>query len=429
MVDFGSQLTSFAKTTTQNFVQKNVNKIAGNLSNMGGGIINSLIGSVSQGLSQNLFDIGNSFDTIESVAARKMDGIVSGGATEFASGGKCADRSTAADISAARNPQSGTMKNYLTDVFPESKIRDKYNEDQSFVLTHSSDTYYFKIRFYPYERKDLFKPATSNELYNVILPLPTELTDAQRAEYDTASMKAIGNILNNGAGDGTIRAIGMEALAAGAGTVTGALGKLPGASTLMGESGINGDNISNAVEQYLGVAPNPNPSVLFKGPSLREFNFSWLFNPRNPEESKRIKSAISKMKASTLPTTEFGSDTGLLRYPHIAMINFFPWDDSSNVSSGGYGWSEESFMRIKRCVISNITADYAPVGAPTFFKDTRDPTFIRVNMTLKEIEFFVSSDWGGKNGDGTFDKRVEEGLTGAFNTVKDAMSKAVGIGE
>lgn len=441
MPDFQSKISNFVKNESQSFIQKNINKLAGSLSGMGGGVINSLVGSVSSGLSQNLFEIGNAFNTIEAVAAQKMDSVVAGGAPEFASGGKCSDRASAADISSMRH-SSGSLKDYKMNVFPDTVIeeKNKWNENDMIVLAEASTQYFFKMRFYNYQRTDLFKPAKNKSLYTVQLPLPLELVDAQRAEYDTASMKTVGNLMNNGTSKGTIFG---GALMAGESAVTGAknimkgvAGAIPGvggiasaaagaADTVASDSGINAQNIINAIEQYMGVSPNPNPSVLFQGPSLREFNFSWMFNPQSPHESMRIRTAIRKMKSSALPATVFGTDTGLLKYPHVVMINFFPWDNSSDVSSGGYGWADNSFMRIKRCVISNISTNYAPTGAPSFFEGTQDPTFIQLSITFKEIEFFIASDWDSSNsnkGINDFsieDKKLDSLITGGLKEVKD----------
>lgn len=414
MADFGAQISGFVKNEAQSFIEKNVNKISQNLSGLGGGIINSLIGSVTSGLSQNYFNIGAAFDTIEAIASQKLDSIVSGGAPEYSAGGKCIDRASAADISSLRNPSGGNLKSYLTDVFPETKIKDKYRENESYVLTTGSDKYYFQLRFYPYARTDLFKPAKSELKYKIILPLPMELFDAQRAEYNTPDLKTAGNLIHELSagrnGDGVTVASVLNVTKSGLDTAIKAI------KPVSDMVDIDAESISNIVEQYLGVTPNPNPAVAFKGPSLREFNFSWMFNPRNPEESRRIKLAIKKMKASTLPTTEFGSDIGLLRYPHVAMINFYPWDDENKVLAGEYGWGDESFIKIKRCVISNISSDFAPNGAPSFFAGSNDPTFIRLNMSFKEIEFFLSVDWGGEEGDGTY-----ENLKNQANKFKDSI--------
>lgn len=429
MVDFGSRISSFAKHEAQSFVQKEINKVSSKLSRLGGGVVNSLVGSVASGLSQNLFEIGNSFNTIEAVAARKLDGIVAGGEPEFAAGGKCSDRSTAADISTRRNPGGGSLKSYLTDVFPESVIGEYNNEKNAegdhLVLTESSNKYYLRLRFYPYERTDLFGPPPKENKYSVILPLPIELSDPTRVNYKTADMGVVGNLMNPSA---SLEGTGSAAALEGGGAIVSTLGnavmnRVPGGglvSRVAGDAGLNTENLMNAVEQYFGVAPNPNPSVLFKGPTLREFTFSWMFNPRNAEESRRLKSTIQKMKASALPTTAFGSDTGLLKYPHVVMLNFYPWDSGPDVSDG-YGWTDQSFLRFKRCVISSITPDYAPTGAPAWFAGTNDPMFVRLNINFSEIEFFVSGDWGGEKEGGS----LSESFTKYFETFRDT----VGLGE
>lgn len=409
MADFGSQITNYAKNEAQNFADKTVRNLAGQLSGIGGGILNSLIGSVAAGLSQNLLNIGAAFDTIEAVAAQKLDGIVAGGDPEYASGGKCADRSTVADLSSARY-QSGSLKDYNLNVFPETKVADKlstFTDSTMTVLTEHSEQYYMTLRFYKYDRKKLFKPTMEDKsLYTVHLPLPLELIDSRRTNYNTDNLETVGNIVNNtDLSAGTLSEAINNNMKNLTGTLSGAVGSGLG-STVSGivdnvpglnKTGIEGKAIVNVVEQYLGVAPNPNPSVMFEGPTLREFNYSWIFHPRNPEESRRIRLTINKMKASSMASTSFGQDTGLLTYPHVLIPNFHPWDNDSDVSSGIYGWGETSFIKIKRCVIEHISSNYAPNGAPNFFAETKEPTFIQLNMSLKEIEFFVASDLGGES--------------------------------
>ena len=139
-----------------------------------------------------------------------MDGVVAGGASEYAAGGKCADRTTAADLSTMRNPSGETLKSYSMNVFPETVIENKKSEftDTNMVaLTEASDKYFLKLRFYKYERKELFKAANKDSfLYSVELPLPLEMIDVQRASYNTPDMRTVGNLLNNGFGEGTVTA-------------------------------------------------------------------------------------------------------------------------------------------------------------------------------------------------------------------------------
>jgi hypothetical protein len=154
--------------------------------------------------------------------------------------------------------------------------------------------------------------------------------------------------------------------------------------------GVDTDTILNAVEQAYGVAPNPNPAVLFKGPRLREFSFNWILHPRTPAESQGIRNAIKSLKAYALPTPTFGQDTGLLSYPPMVMINFYPWDAAG--TSNDYGWGDDTPIKIKRCFLSNVSVNYAPNGIPSFFAGTRDPVVIALSLQLKEIEFFTSLD-------------------------------------
>lgn len=396
-------------------VQKGINQSLGTSGSFLGNAVNGLLG----GISQSLFEVGNAFGTISSVTSLKLDSVVAGGETSFVSG-KCPERAAAGDIEAGNAPRGvgQSMVDYKINTDPTGKIAKNSFHGNGKTgawyrpLAWMSDKYYMRLRFFDYNRDHLFKKGTDVSIYSVDLPLPLELSDSQRAEYATADMKAVGTFMTEGIASGGLAAqvamtAGPEIVGNIAGSIGGALAQKNRVFGAIGSTvsagadaaGVNKENIVNAIEQYAGMAPNPQPSVLFKGPSLREFNFTWTFNPRDVDESKRIRETIERLKASALPRKAFTNSTGVMRYPHMCMINFYPWDGGATLAGNIYGWGEKSLIRIKRCFISNITSNYAPNGVPSFFEDTVGaPVFIQLSITLKEIEFFTSEDWGGVSG-------------------------------
>lgn len=420
------------KSSALSGVQKGINQSLGTSGSFLGNSISSLLG----GVSQSLFEVGNAFGTISAITSLKLDSVVAGGETGFASG-KCPERAAAGDLEAGRAArgigQSMADHNINTDPTGVIKKNSAHGGNSYYPLAQASDKYYMTLRFFDYDRKELFREAKNKPSYTVTLPLPLELNDTQRSEYSTADMKTVGTLMTEGITGGAAGQAALfnvsNALGAGGNLVS----KIPVIGGALAESasaaGFNPDTLANAVEQSMGMAPNPQPSVLFKGPSLREFNFTWTFNPRNKNESIRIRETIERLKASALARKEFGASTGVLTYPQVCMLNFYPWDGSS-MKNSIYGWGKISLIRLKRCFISSITSNYSPNGVPSFFAGTDGaPVFIQLSITLKEIEFFTSEDWLSYEGDAAADGALSDitsTLKDTYNKVNETVHPVIG---
>ena len=143
------------------------------------------------------------------------------------------------------------------------------------------------------------------------------------------------------------------------------------------------------------MAPNPNETITFDGPSLRSFQLTWTFNPRNASESAGLTAFIKTVKAASLPTNVVSGSTAILGYPDLAQLNFYPWDSSGNTQ---WGWGDNSIIKIKRCFMEGVSINYAPSNIPSFFSGTNQPVAIEVTISFKETEYMLSNDWGGTLG-------------------------------
>lgn len=259
--------------------------------------------------------------------------------------------------------------------------------------------YYCRLMLGKYTRTRPFEPETWEPNKSIILPLPQEMFDESIANYSDINLETIGNLLNQdavtGLGSIALRQSGSilsGTINAGAAAAFGKIGsKIAG--TLTKGAGITPEKITSAIQQSIGVAPNPNPSVQFTGPALREFLFSWVFYPRTPDESLRIDNMIRQLKSSALPSHTFTNSTAILNYPDLCQLNFFPWD--SGGSSNGWGWTNGSIIRIKKCFIKNVRVNYSDQGVPAFFHGTQLPIMYRLNLSFQETEYMLSKDWGG----------------------------------
>lgn len=268
--------------------------------------------------------------------------------------------------------------------------------------------YYCKLSIGPYSRP---KPFESSELQIrsvILLPLPSEMRDDTAVGYTNMDLNTVGD-LTNGQG-GMMAGIGMrkagDVISGGAANLLGAAGGA-GAGALFGEQFGNAaqgniqetvgdlfppDQVASALQQSMGMAPNPNPSVMFTGPQLREFSFSWTFYPKNAKESANLKRMIETLKGHALPSNSMGGTAAILTYPSMCQMNFYPWDSGG---VGSWGWSSKSIIRMKKCVMASVNANYTPSNVPAFFHGTNAPVAVQLSINLKEIEYMLANDYTG----------------------------------
>jgi hypothetical protein len=275
--------------------------------------------------------------------------------------------------------------------------------------------YHCRISIGPYTRptpfkKSIWKPSTS-----IFLPLPDILHDDTSVKYSGVEMESVGDFINGNIGSGfagigarNVGSVASGLISAGAGAAVGAatelltkgpsgkgnvdLGDILGGAVSQGAANaFPADKIQTAFEQINAASPNPNPSVAFQGPNLREFQLSWTFFPRSSTESDKIQNIIKVLKQASLPSNKITQSAAILNYPDIVQLNFFPWDENGK---GDWYWSENSIIKMKKCVMNNVSVDYNPSNMPGFFAKTNKPVAIRISIGFSEIEYMLSSDWG-----------------------------------
>jgi hypothetical protein len=196
----------------------------------------------------------------------------------------------------------------------------------------------------------------------------------------------------------------------------------------------NPAQLTSAIQQSAGMAPNPNPSVTFTGPNLSEFNLSWTIYPKSASESEGLLEVIKFLKKSALPENTIYGSSAILNYPRMVQINYFPWDSGGE---GSWGWhTKNSIIKHKKCVMTRVDVSYTPGGAPGFFHETNGPVAATILISFQEIEYMLSQDWGGGDGLGFDDiiSRVVTAITNIGTSPVTAPTNAVneegtGVGE
>jgi hypothetical protein len=325
--------------------------------------------------------------------------------------------------------------------------------------------YYCSIRLFDYKRPKPFESAAEDAKKSINLPIPVQLLDVTASSFAQQDLGIVGDAFNlsmiSMAESGALRALSNIAGLGVAGfggyrksllgqvkdekisadlknSLTKSIGRLDkiGAGAQLLGSAVNLDPaaISSAIQQQAGVIPNPNPSVKFAGPILRDASFTWYLNAKNEDESKRFNYIIKLLKSASLSRNETDGISGVLAFPKLAQINFYPWDNivgNDKTKPNKWGWSDNSIIRLKRCFITQVNVNYNPTNVPAFFYND-SPVVIELSIGLKEVEYMTANDWDTDRLE--FEKEytlsdagsdVVEGLTSALSDAVAAGYKAI----
>jgi hypothetical protein len=119
-----------------------------------------------------------------------------------------------------------------------------------------------------------------------------------------------------------------------------------------------------------GAILNPNLELLFNGPTLRSFNFTFRLSPRSEGEAKIVKDIIYFFKAGMAVRT---AESGVfLKAPYVFSIKYCSGPSSQH----------KSLNRIKDCALLGCDIDYTPDGSYMTFND-KEKTMTSYQLTLR----------------------------------------------
>ena len=150
--------------------------------------------------------------------------------------------------------------------------------------------------------------------------------------------------------------------------------------------GVFGANVST--EQLLarqsGQIFNPNLELLFNGPSLRSFSFTFKFTPRSPSESNQCKQIIRSFKQNMAPKTggdTVGGSSIFMKTPNLFELRYRKGND------------DHPFLnKFKQCFLTNMSVNYTGEGVYATYDDAT-PISMQLNLSFKEIEPIYFDDY------------------------------------
>ena len=138
-----------------------------------------------------------------------------------------------------------------------------------------------------------------------------------------------------------------------------------------------------------GIIPNSNLELLFQGPSLRSFGFSWRMSPRSELEAKNVKRIIRFFKQGSSPRkvnsqSGAGARSLFLGTPNVFKLSY----KTGNEEISGLN-------KFKICALVNMSVVYAPDGTWAAY-DKGQPVSLTMSLNFQEIEPVYESDYQTK---------------------------------
>jgi len=125
---------------------------------------------------------------------------------------------------------------------------------------------------------------------------------------------------------------------------------------------------------------NPNMELLFNGPQLRPFSFTFKLSPRSKKEAESVRSIIRFFKQGMSPIR---TESNLfLKAPHTFQIQYL------------HKKEEHKFInKIKECALQSFVVNYTPESNYATFTDGAMVSY-EIQMQFQELEPIFNDDYG-----------------------------------
>ena len=231
---------------------------------------------------------------------------------------------------------------------------------------------------------------------SVTLPIVTGIEDTNRVDWQGATLNPIQAL-------GASGALGVfQGVAEGQG-ITDVFGKAAGAVRDASQkmAGGAGSDIRNAINVYLaqravgaqgllsratGAVLNPNLEMLFGGPSLRNFAFTFTLSPRDAEEADQVRKILRFFKQGMSVKTT--ASNVFLKAPNVFDIQY------QTFNTEGQQIVHPSINIIKTCALLSCNVQYTPNNTYMTYEDPfRTMTAYQLTLSFGELDPIYDNDY------------------------------------
>ena len=131
-----------------------------------------------------------------------------------------------------------------------------------------------------------------------------------------------------------------------------------------------------------GHVLNPNAEMLFQGPVIRNFNFSFLMIARSEREGKEIRSLIRFLKVGMAPKFR---NTTFLANPDVFSLEYKNGTGEDDILKTVNRFSPGGLA------LTNMSVDYSPNGYWSAYRDSQ-PVAVKMDLSFSELRPIYESD-------------------------------------
>jgi hypothetical protein len=130
------------------------------------------------------------------------------------------------------------------------------------------------------------------------------------------------------------------------------------------------------IQGRTGGILNPNVELLFNGPQLRPFSFTFRMTPRTKKESEIARGIIKFFKKNMAVKR----DNGLfLKAPNTFLIKYMGKNDNEEGAN-----EKKALNKIKECALISFDVNYTPQGTYMTFDDGSMVSYL-ISLSFKEL--------------------------------------------
>ena len=247
------------------------------------------------------------------------------------------------------------------------------------------------------ENKFIFKSPSYNikdSKGRIFLPIQPTIMDTNSVSWGEDKfgiLEMIGANLSLGAmtGDSATELAGKFAE-----TVTSSENKIDpkivsAVQTYLSKMAVSSNN--NLLSRLTGAVTNPNLTLLFNSPELRNFNFNFKLTPRTQSEGTEVRKIIRVFKQYMAVQRSAGNL--FLEAPCIFKIRYIRGVDRFNKEKD---LDHPALNRIKTCALKNFSVNYTPAGSYATYNDKAGTmSSYDLTMSFTELDPVYSDDYDG----------------------------------
>jgi hypothetical protein len=250
---------------------------------------------------------------------------------------------------------------------------------------------------------DIYRDSAFTDILGTVtLPVPNQISESNQTGWGESNLSTIAALGMKGLSESGDKLTEGNLLGAG-GEILGTMKSFLGGASSRAQSFLTAKiaaqiigklGVSVDPEQFLtrisGGVINPNLELLFNGPKLRPFAFSFKMSPTDQDEARNIRAIIKFFKSGMAPQRSKKAQVNLyLGSPNVFKIQF---ESRGNQLDG--------LPRIKTCALQSCAVNYAPDGVYAAYDDSKvgsQPVAIEIQLQFIELTPVFADEYNLEN--------------------------------